>query len=105
MASSCVPFSQKTGLAGGQDEDLLGSAGWEISVPGARGQAKTNTGGTVTWLCLQADGPSQTQSRGQTLSWGLIVLCPCGSTSNRERLIFMRQSLKVPLGQGPCFEK
>ena len=105
MASSCVPFSQKTGLGGGQDEALSGSAGWEISVPGAMGQTKTSTRGSVTWLCLQADGPSQTQSGGQTLSWGLIMLCPCGLTSNRERLIFVRWSLKVPSGQGPCFDK
>ena len=81
VASSCVPFSQKTGLAGGQDEALSGSAGWEISVLGAMGQTKTSTRGTVTWLCLQADGPSQTQSGGQTLSWGLIMLYPCGLTS------------------------
>lgn len=63
VASSCVPFPQKTGLAGGQDEALSGSVGREISVPGAMGQARARARVAVTWLCMQPDGPAHMGTR------------------------------------------
>ena len=100
VASSRVPFPQKTGLAGGQDEALSGSVGREISVPGA-GQSQSQSGCDLVRYSARRPLPYG----GQTLSWGLIVLRKRGLPPDMERFIFVRWNLKVPMGQGPCFGK